>query len=376
MDDIFSDQEDEAEKEIDSNIEWKKSGIDKYERLTLRINLKEARQYNAAKSNDLKAKTKPRTPLDVPKGFKKISRKIRDSMDDEEDEDDYILVPVFENMRESPLMRALTEDEKNFLQQNETTNNIRLQENIAKEAIIERAENLVMKAGLGHIDGKALNEGRLKAGKLSVEELVAETVKKKAPSKILTENIKTGKEENKARTTVKKMASNHNEESKKSVRRLNEAETAAKQTATDKSAEKQDDKQKAVTKPQPEKPKPENKKEEVVQTEPSSPKTDEKSTAEQEKAQIDAVREEKQATLKEVEDKINDNQADPSKEELPVKSEPDKEQEEIKNIIMEKSGRTYHMQHLQKPIDKTQLSEPERQKVIEAYIKETQNQGR
>ena len=33
MDDIFSDPKDDAEKEGDSNIEWKKSGIDKHERL-------------------------------------------------------------------------------------------------------------------------------------------------------------------------------------------------------------------------------------------------------------------------------------------------------------------------------------------------------
>ena len=37
MDDIFSDPKDDAEKEGDSNIEWKKSGIDKHERLTLKI---------------------------------------------------------------------------------------------------------------------------------------------------------------------------------------------------------------------------------------------------------------------------------------------------------------------------------------------------
>ena len=33
-------------------------------------------------------------------------------MDEEEDEDDYILIPVFEDVRESSLMRALTDDEK------------------------------------------------------------------------------------------------------------------------------------------------------------------------------------------------------------------------------------------------------------------------
>ena len=177
MDDIFSDPKDDAEKEGDSNIEWKKSGIDKHERLTLKINVREANLYNAAKANDLKAKNKARTPLDVPKGFKKVSRKIRDSMDEEEDEDDYILVPVFEDMRESSLMRALSEEEKKILQQNENINNVRLQENIGREAVIERAEKVVMQAGLGRADARVLNEERLKAGKVSVDEVVAEAVK-------------------------------------------------------------------------------------------------------------------------------------------------------------------------------------------------------
>ena len=161
----------------------KKSGIDKYERLTLKINVREANLYNAAKANDLKAKNKARTPLDVPKGFKKVSRKIRDSMDEEEDEDDYILVPVFEDMRESSLMRALSEEEKKILQQNENINNVRLQENVGREAAIERAEKVVMQAGLGRADARVLNEERLKAGKVSVDEVVAEAVKQKAAKK-------------------------------------------------------------------------------------------------------------------------------------------------------------------------------------------------
>ena len=57
MDDIFSDPKDDAEKEGDSNIEWKKSGIDKHERLTLKINVREANLYNAAKANDLNRRT-------------------------------------------------------------------------------------------------------------------------------------------------------------------------------------------------------------------------------------------------------------------------------------------------------------------------------
>ena len=58
MDDIFSDIKEDGEKETDSNIEWKKSGIDKHERLTLKINVKEANLYSASKPNELKDKRK------------------------------------------------------------------------------------------------------------------------------------------------------------------------------------------------------------------------------------------------------------------------------------------------------------------------------
>ena len=76
MDDIFSDSKNDDAKEGDSNIEWKKSGIDKHERLTLKTNVREANLYNAGKPNDLKSKPKVRTPLEVPKGFKKSAARF------------------------------------------------------------------------------------------------------------------------------------------------------------------------------------------------------------------------------------------------------------------------------------------------------------
>ena len=88
--DIFPESKEEQEDKDDSNMEWKKNGIDKHERLTLKVNVKEANLYNANKKRETKPRIKARTPLEVPKGFKKISKKIRDSYDDEEDDDEYI----------------------------------------------------------------------------------------------------------------------------------------------------------------------------------------------------------------------------------------------------------------------------------------------
>ena len=106
-------------------------------------------------------------------------------MDEEEDEDDYILIPVFEDVRESSLMRALTDDEKKILRQNENLNAIRLQENIGKEAAIAQAERVIMQAGLGKADARVLDEQRLKAGRVSVQEVVAEAAKQKRRRKRL-----------------------------------------------------------------------------------------------------------------------------------------------------------------------------------------------
>ena len=47
--DIFPESKEEQEDKDDSNMEWKKNGIDKHERLTLKVNVKEANLYNANK---------------------------------------------------------------------------------------------------------------------------------------------------------------------------------------------------------------------------------------------------------------------------------------------------------------------------------------
>ena len=376
MDDIFSDPKDDAEKEGDSNIEWKKSGIDKHERLTLKINVREANLYNAAKANDLKAKNKARTPLDVPKGFKKVSRKIRDSMDEEEDEDDYILVPVFEDMRESSLMRALSEEEKKILQQNENINNVRLQENVGREAAIERAEKGVMQAGLGRADARVLNEERLKAGKVSVDEVVAEAVKQKAAKKSRTETKNPRKEERRARTAAKEIAQSRDEESKKAARRLNEAEAGAETKLA--AEKKREAEQKAEIKPEEAKPAPENaKNEEIVKTELSSVKADEKAAVER---PAEAVRETREAAARN-EEIVKENAREIVEEKAQEKPQPNsgadkKKDKEVKEMIMEKSGRTYNDRRPQKQIDKTRLSEKEYQKALEAQIKMYQDRER
>ncbi len=455
MDDIFSDSKNDDAKEGDSNIEWKKSGIDKHERLTLKTNVREANLYNAGKPNDLKSKPKVRTPLEVPKGFKKVSRKIRDAMDEEEDEDDYILIPVFEDVRESSLMRALTDDEKKILRQNENLNAIRLQENIGKEAAIAQAERVIMQAGLGKADARVLDEQRLKAGRVSVQEVVAEAAKQKAPSKVSAksrnENKPPRRDEAKARAAAKEIARSNDKEAKEAARKLKEAQLKAEQKLREEKAVKDvrqpqqteqdrlreaeaaqaaaleakvaaEQKTEEKTPPPAEaQTLPQNVKEtEAIKEEKLSIKEDEKAPAERPQPEVSSVKEEKtdQKAKPEVEkdqvnkDRINqkeesgkpETEIKPKTEPETVKEQPKNEEavkqtakeivkeveqkpqpqresktekeKEIKELIMEKSGRTYNDRYPKKEIDKSQLSEKEYQKMLEAQVKMYQDRER
>ena len=66
MDDNFS----------NPNIEWKKSGFGSSEKLSLKINPREAAAYNAKKKNAIQ-QASPLTASDLPAGLKKIRNKIK-----------------------------------------------------------------------------------------------------------------------------------------------------------------------------------------------------------------------------------------------------------------------------------------------------------
>lgn len=179
MDDIFSGSNEEEDLKEDSNIEWKKSGIDKNERITLKVNVKEANDYNAKKKRDTQKKLKADKSL-APQGFKKIKKKIRGPLDEDEDEDEFILVPVFLEFEESSLLKVLTPDEKKLLNQRDNMENIRLQENIGKQAAIAQAERAVKNIGM-QLDKKVVTQKMTKEGKLEAKEVLEESLKKRKP---------------------------------------------------------------------------------------------------------------------------------------------------------------------------------------------------
>lgn len=130
------------------NIEWKKGGFDSSEKSTRRINEQKATQYDAFKRNGA-SKITELTPTDLPQGLNKIRKKIRDIYDEEDDEneDGYQIVPNLLQTQNS-LLNALSEEEKQALDQKENLDNMALQQNAGKMEALATAEKLAKTVGL------------------------------------------------------------------------------------------------------------------------------------------------------------------------------------------------------------------------------------
>lgn len=362
MGDIFGDNKEEHNDKTDSNIEWKKSGIDKQERVTLKIDVREANLYNAKKRNDTKKKKKPLTPKEVPHGFKKISKKIRDSLDDDEDENDYILVPVFMEIEESSLIKALSEDEKQMLSQRQTLSNVRMQETAGKEAAIHHAEHIMKQAGLKSLDERAVAQQKQKLNiKTDSREVIEESLKRKDPRKEKVEKFETRLPKAKFEKDLSKIGKIDNKEVSKIVKDTEEKEN--KQLKTDLKTAQQN------------KAKEENKRQEEN-------KRDDFSQIKQEEKKRQDDRQKEEQKVKE-----SPTKEDPNKErEQSAKQDKERENQNVdklarekamRDLILEKSGRANHdaAQQGDKPREKSR-DEVEKQRQIEEHSRIQQSRGR
>jgi len=143
------------------NIEWKKKkGFDNKERLSLRVDVRKALKQEAEDKKSVSGNNVPR-PAELPKGLKKIRKKIKDIYDDEEeDENDYILSPLDLN---NSLFNALQEDEKRQLQQQKTIQTIDSLQNAGKAASIAAANKVSKDLGLKGLNKKIINKNMLDA---------------------------------------------------------------------------------------------------------------------------------------------------------------------------------------------------------------------
>ena len=141
------------------NIEWKKNkGFGTAEKLSRRIDKEKALEDEAKAKKPVTVNNGQRPlPNDLPKGLKKLRKKIKDVYDeDEEDEDYYTFLP---NEMNSSLINALYEDELKQLGIRENTlNNQKLQQDAGKMGAIRMANQLSKEFGFGNIDKKIINK--------------------------------------------------------------------------------------------------------------------------------------------------------------------------------------------------------------------------
>lgn len=179
---MTTDQNDDATDDQEALFDWKKNGFDKNERLSLKINIKEAEAYNAKKDKPTKA---PR-PENLSLGLKKLRKKIKEVYDEDEDDDenDTIFAPIpYAQEEENPLLNALTEDEKRMFNQKTTIENTQMQQNAGKMEALHIASNLAKDAGLQNISRKAVALGMQEAV-FRPEEMQEKVIKKEVSGKL------------------------------------------------------------------------------------------------------------------------------------------------------------------------------------------------
>lgn len=177
------DRDDESPEDNEAVFDWKKNGFDKNERLSLRINHKEANEYNARKKNQPHKSTRPEN---LAAGLKKIRKKIREvyDEDDEDDENDTIFAPIqYAKEEENPLLNALNEDEKRLFYQKHTIENSNMQQTAGKMEALHIANNLARESGLRDISRKAMAEGMQEAT-FRPEEMQEKVIKKEISGKL------------------------------------------------------------------------------------------------------------------------------------------------------------------------------------------------
>lgn len=168
------------------NIEWKKNKADASERITLKVNHKEAAAYEATKKNALKT---PIVPIaeNLPKGLKKIRKKIRNidnrsGYEDEEDEDGFQFVPdgLEELNQANSLLNALNEEEIRILKQQESLNHMKMQQTAGRMEALAVAANMARQAGINGAEKKIVKKNQQSVApleditKLTVRDILSE----------------------------------------------------------------------------------------------------------------------------------------------------------------------------------------------------------
>ena len=167
------------EESSESNIEWKKNkGFGETEKLTRKVDIKKALQFEATEKKPLQNSFTPR-PAELPNGLKKIRKKIKDVYDEEDEEEEfYDFSPLEQN---NSLLNALNEEEKRQLKQQEIIDNQRMQQNAGKMEALVVADKVSKQFGLKGLDKATINQNMqtISQGSTTYDEALKDNVAKK-----------------------------------------------------------------------------------------------------------------------------------------------------------------------------------------------------
>ena len=152
---------------LNSNFEWKKKGFGKREKLSRRIDAHQASLAETKKKNHI---TQPisLTAQSIPvfdNHLKKIKKRITQTLEeDDEEEDSYVsvmdpsLIDLENNYKENSLFNSLNDEEKLFISQKESLQQIRMQQDIAKIHALVTVNAFAKKAGLPQMTQQEMSE--------------------------------------------------------------------------------------------------------------------------------------------------------------------------------------------------------------------------
>ena len=138
--------------EEESSFDWKKSGFDFQERLTLKHNTLAAEQYRAKQNQKEQKKILQKPTKILPLG--KIPAKIKDAFD-EDDEENGTYVPIRLLEDEHLMYQSLNEAEKNLFMQKNTLKQTNMQQETGRLEALRTANKLVKDMGLVAVSRKA-----------------------------------------------------------------------------------------------------------------------------------------------------------------------------------------------------------------------------
>lgn len=161
--------------------DWKKQGFDLNERLTLKHNTLEAKRYrerqNQKKQNPFLKPEKKQLPPN------KISSKIKDVYDEDEEEENGIYQPIRVRAEENPLYNALDENEKRLYMQKDTIKQTQMQQTVGKMEALQVANTLAKEVGLSKISAQTANS-KLNEAVFDPKKMQKKVIEKEIGSKL------------------------------------------------------------------------------------------------------------------------------------------------------------------------------------------------